>query len=155
MVVQRVGPVRRVVVTASVVILALTQAAPGPAVAQVMANVGVSTATGALVAQRAAGEPAARPGEPGVLAPVSDIERQGYGCLVGGGTAAVLSAVGGATETVMVVAGGMMRPTNSVVLWTALAGTVIAAACAASALATPSVLRLWDYYHGGMRQAAQ
>ena len=148
MISQRLGRFRRGVVYVTVVVLALTQGAA----AQMVANAGVATATGALVAQRAAAVPAA-PADPGVLAPASDIERQGYGCLAGGGTAAVLSAVGGATETVMIVAGGMLRPTNSIVLWTALAGTVIAAACAAGALATPSVLRLWDYYHNGARPA--
>jgi hypothetical protein len=155
MVEPRVGRVRRGFFRASIVVLALTQASPGPAAAQVMANTSVATAAGAVIAQRAAAEPAAKTAAPGELPPASDIERQGYGCLVGGGTAAVLSAVGGATETVMVVAGGMLRPTNSIVLWTALAGTVIAAACAAGALATPSVLRLWDYYHGGLRPAAK
>ena len=153
MIVQRVGRVRRAIVHALVVSLVLAQVSPGPAVAQVLANVGAASATGAMLAQRAAAEPVAKTAGPGELAPATDIERQGYGCLVGGGTAAVMSAVGGATETVLVVAGGMLRPTNSIVLWTALAGTVIAAACAAGALATPSVLRLWDYYHGGARPA--
>ena len=158
---QRFGRGRRGIAHATIVILALTQVAPGPAAAQVLGNIAVSTTTGAVISQRAgevqrgAAETGANPAAPDELPPVSDIERQGYGCLIGGGTAAVLSAVGGATETVMIVAGGMLRPTNPIVLWTALAGTVIAAACAATALATPSVVRLWDYYHGGKRPAAQ
>lgn len=151
--VQRVGRGRRAVTLVSVVVLVLAQVVPRPALAQAMASVGALAPAGAMVAQRAAAEPA--PTAPGVLAPVSDIERQGFGCLAAGGAAAVLSAVGGATETVMVAAGGLLRPSNPVVLWTALAGTVIAAACAAGALATPSVVRMWEYYHDGKRPAPQ
>ena len=101
MMLQRVGHGRRGWVRALIIVLACVQAVPGPAVAQVVANVGVSTTTAAVIAQRAA-EPAAKTAWPEGLARVSDIEKQGYGCLVGGGAAAVLSAVGGATETVMV-----------------------------------------------------
>lgn len=155
MILQRNGRARRGLFHAMIVVLVLTHASTGPAVAQVVANVSASTAAAAVIAQRGVAEPASKAAEPGVLPPVNDIERQGYGCLTAGGAAAVLSAVGGATETVMIAAGGMLRPTNPIVLWTALAGTVIAASCAAGALATPSVLRLWDYYHGGLRETAK
>ena len=152
---QRIGRARRGMLHASSVILVLTQVASAPAQAQTMANIGVLSPTAAVIAQHAAAEPAAKSGEPGALPPVSDAERQAYGCLVGGGTAAALTAIAGATETVMIVAGGILRPTNSLVLWVSLAGTVIASACAMSALATPGVVRLWNYYHDGARPAGK
>jgi hypothetical protein len=151
----RIGRFRCGLIQATIAALVLSQVSAGPALAQVMVNGAVTTGAGALAAQRAAEETPAKAAAPGTMEPMSDIERQGYGCLLGGGAATVFSVLGGPTETILVVAGGMLIPTNRVVLWTALSGTVIAAVCAASALATPAVLRLWDYYYVGLRPAPQ
>lgn len=154
MILQRIGRVQRALIHAAIVIAALTQAATVPAFAQ-QGFLSMATTTGAAMAQQIGQEKARVAQPPGVLGEASDAERQAYGCLVGGGAAAVLTALAGATETVKIVAGGMLSPTNTLVLWVSLAGTVIASSCAMSALATPGVVRLWDYYYNGARPAAE
>lgn len=152
MIFRHFGSTRRGLAWATIVALAVSQASAGPASARIFDAAVTGAAAVAVEHSHNEAVPKAATGQ---LAPVSDGERQAYGCLVGAGTAAAFTVLGGATETVLVVAGGMLRPTNSVVLWTALAGTVLSAVCAASALATPGVLRLWDYYYNGARPAPQ
>lgn len=154
MILQRSGRIQRALIRVAIVAAALSQVVTGPAFAQ-QGPVSIATTTGAVVAQQfgQAARPPQAAGEG--LAETSDAERQAYGCLVGGGAAAVLTAVAGATETVKIVAGGMLVPTNSLVLWVSLAGTVIASSCAMGALATPGVVRLWNYYYNGARPAGK
>ncbi len=139
----------------ALVVMAWLLASAVPAAAQVLANAAVTTATAAVVAGPHDDRPAARPPAPGVLPPINEAERQSYGCLVGAGTAVALTLLAGPTETVLVVAGGLLVPGSRLVLWTALAGTVVSTACAAGALATPAVLRLWEIYHDGAQPAPQ
>lgn len=108
----------------------------------------VHASAGQAFGQEPGDTPASRPG-----APITDSEKQAYGCLTGVGTATALTLVGGPTETVLVVAGGVLVPTSLVVLWLSLTGTVLAAVCAGSALATPGIIRLWDYYHSVFKLA--
>ena len=86
-----------------------------------------------------------------VLEPMNSSERQGYACLIGGGAALGIAALAGANESVLIIAGGSMLPSSPVLLWSALTGTLFASVCAATAVAVPAMIRLWDYYYFGMR----
>ena len=86
-----------------------------------------------------------------VLEPMNSSERQAYACLIGGGASLAAVAAVGANEGILVVTGGTLIPTSPVLLWSALAGTLFASVCAASAVAVPAFVRLWDYYYEGMR----
>jgi hypothetical protein len=131
---------------AVIMLLALLPALAGPAAA---ATVGQSNnGTPAAVVTRPRIE---RDRSADVLEPMNSSERQGYACLVGGGTSLGLAAAAGATESILIVTGGSLLPSSPVLLWSALAGTLFASVCGASAVAVPAVLRLWDYYVYGMR----
>lgn len=137
-----------------VLALALVGTSGGPAVAVPLGNANPAV-TGNMIAEPGENATETKPVPAGVLPPMNGNERQGYGCLVGGGTALALTALAGPTETVLIVAGGSLIPTNSVLLWTALTSTVVASVCAASALVAPVAVRLWDYYYLGMRPAPE
>lgn len=145
-----IEPRGRGLIQAIIVALALVSAPAGPVMAGPPTHAHHG-ATGAIVAEPGEERDRTQP----VLGPLTGSERQGYGCLIGGGTALALSALGGPTETILVVTGGTLVPTGSLLLWTALTGTVVASVCAASALVAPVAVRLWDYYYLGMRPAPE
>lgn len=135
--------------------VALVHAPGGPAVAQLPEEAPVSAAAGAMLARRNNDTGPQPPPGPGEVRPLSDSERQAFGCLWGTGAGVLATVTGGPTETILIIAGGALVPTNPIVLWMALSGTVLAAMCASSALAAPGVVRLWNYYYLGMRPATR
>jgi hypothetical protein len=86
--------------------------------------------------------------QPSAMPPISDIEMQGYGCLVSGAIATGLTALAGSNELILVVAGGTLSPTNPIGAAVAFAGTVFASVCAVGALATPALVRIYRIYEG-------
>lgn len=152
MVWRRIRQGRRRIALATIVSVGLTQASVGPVEAAGMSRGAAMAATGEMMSDRSIDEMGGpETAGPGMLGPASESQLQGYGCLVGGGTAAVLTTISGPNEMVLVIAGGTLLPTSVLGLAVALAGTVVASLCAMGALATPAVVRLWDIYYGGMR----
>lgn len=87
---------------------------------------------------------------PEVLGPLSTSEKQGYGCLVGGGTALGLASITSASDVLLVVTGATaFATTQPLALTVAVAGTIFASTCAVGALVAPTAIRLWKYYYDG------
>jgi len=84
---------------------------------------------------------------------MTNSEMQGYGCLTAGGVATALTAMTGTDELILVFAGGTVTPATPVGAVIAVTGMIFASVCAVGALATPAVVRMWNYYYGGMRPA--
>lgn len=82
---------------------------------------------------------------PASLPPMSDGEKQGFGCLISGTASLAATAAANPSELIMVIAGGTLSPTTPVGMGVAIIGTVFASVCAVGAIATPAVLRTWDY----------
>ena len=88
--------------------------------------------------------------EPIELGPVSTSEKQGYGCMIAGGTALVLTSMVGTGAVVGLYTGAATLPPTGVAgLGLAIVGTVVASTCAVGALLAPTVMRLWRYYYDG------
>ena len=87
---------------------------------------------------------------PRFLGPLSAPEEEGYGCLVAGGAALVLTAVVGAPDILLLFNGASAVPTTSAFgVGLAVAGTAFASICAVGAIVAPTTVRLWRYYVGG------
>lgn len=82
---------------------------------------------------------------PASLPPMSDGEKQGFGCLISGTASLAATAAANPSELIMVIAGGTLSPTTPVGMGVAIIGTVFASVCAVGAIATPAVLRTWEY----------
>lgn len=80
--------------------------------------------------------------------PLSNPEKQGFGCLAVGGAAMALGAFAGFDELVLVFGGGGLAPTTTTGHVIAVAGMIFASFCAVGALATPAIVRLWNDYYG-------
>lgn len=93
------------------------------------------------------GVASARP--PGAL---TDVQRQGYGCLIGASTVMVLAGAAGATEVMQIYTGAEMAPASSLLLWVTLFVGVAATACSAASAATPAILHAWGYLHGYLEE---
>jgi len=145
MTLRAVGPMRRGLVHAAAVALALAPVGPVDADAAPQ-----QTAITASTAGRG-GEPAAGPNE---LGPMTNFEMQGYGCLATGGVTTAVAALADSNELVLIFAGGTVPPSTPIALVIAVTGTIFASFCAVGALATPAVVRMWKYYYDGMPVAA-
>ena len=145
MTLRDVGPRRRSLVYAAAVALALAPVWPVHA-----ATAPQQSAITANVASRAE-TPAGAPNE---LGPMTNFEMQGYGCLATGGLTTAVAALADSNELVLIFGGGTVPPSTPIALVIAVTGTIFASFCAVGALATPAVVRMWDYYYDGMRVAA-
>ncbi len=88
--------------------------------------------------------------QPDELGPVSTSEKQGYGCMIAGGTALVLTSMAGTGAVVGLYTGAATLPPTGVAgLGLAILGTVVASTCAVGALVAPTMVRLWRYYYDG------
>ena len=142
-------------VTAATLAVTLLWAAPAGAAGPMQSAI---TATNAVTSGRNSAEdggtpPATPPDDE--LAPISDGEIAGYGCLASGAAATALMWLAGTNQMIMVVAGGTLGPTNLAGIVVAVTGTVFASVCAVGALATPAVLRMWDIYYRGKHVKAE
>jgi len=86
---------------------------------------------------------------------LSDGEKQGVGCLVGGATLGGASAVAGPSEAILLYGGGLLVPSGSFILWYALLGTMASAGCGIGAVLTPTVLWTADQWDNLTGRAAQ
>ena len=134
-------------------VLALLLAHVGPADAAASPRQAGITGSNATAAERGGEADDGSPASPAGLRPMTTSEMQGYGCLVSGAAATLLTVIAGTNELVMVFAGSPVLPTTSIGLGLAVGGTIFASVCAVGALATPAVVRLWNYYYDGMRVA--
>lgn len=148
MVVLRLRRGGRRLTTATVLAVLLTQASTRPAVALKVGATAIPGVAAAIMVDRTASEADTTPVRPGELPPISDTEWQSYGCLAGGTVATLLASLAGARQTSMIVGGSAIAPSNPIVLWTVLAGTLVAAVCAATALVTPTAVHLWNHFAG-------
>ena len=97
--------------------------------------------TAALIASERSADDAI---DPTASVPMSEAEKQGYGCLAAGGASLLATVVAGSNEMIMVIAGGTLFPTTPVGMGVAIMGTVFASVCAVGAIATPAVVRTWN-----------
>jgi hypothetical protein len=81
------------------------------------------------------------------LAPMSDGEKQGFGCLISGSLSLGATLLANPNEMIMVIAGGTLAPTTTIGVGVAILGTVFASICAVGAIATPAI-------RGGRRSGA-
>jgi hypothetical protein len=93
----------------------------------------------------AADAPGPAPRPPGAL---TDLQKQGYGCLIGASTVMGLAGAAGATEVVQIYTGGEIASASSLLLWVTLFVGVAATACSAASAATPAILHAWTYLNG-------
>jgi hypothetical protein len=80
------------------------------------------------------------------LAPMSDGEKQGFGCLISGSLSLGATLLANPNEMIMVIAGGTLAPTTTIGVGVAILGTVFASICAVGAIATPAILWTWNHY---------
>ncbi len=119
--------------TATVTVLALGAPTQGWAMTRQATALGIANM---VVAQATDNAPAA----PAEAEPLSDVTRQGIGCLATAGAALTYTAfAAGAAETLMVAAGGLTVASSSPTLWLGLTSTMTAATCALGAAAEPAV----------------
>ncbi len=115
----------------------------------VAAMLGFGAPRGALAqAQGASGTDAApavaAAADPGAL---SDGERAAVGCGVAAAGGMAATYIAGPSEITLLWGGGMLIPSNSIMLAVALLGQIGASACAIGVVATPTVL--WAYDQSG------
>ena len=80
---------------------------------------------------------------------------QAYACILGGGASLLAVSLVDAAAAVATITGAPVMVAHPVLIWSALTGTLFASVCAAAAVMTPGVIRLWDYYYFGMRPAQE
>jgi hypothetical protein len=80
--------------------------------------------------------------------PLTDLQKQGYGCLIGASTVMALAGAAGAAEVVQVYTGGEVASASSLLLLVTLFVGVAATACSAASAATPAILHAWGYLNG-------
>jgi hypothetical protein len=90
---------------------------------------------------------------PNVLPPITNSKFKVMAASPRGEPTAGLTGLVGTNGLILVFAGGTVLPTSSVGVVIAATGMIFASVCAVGALATPAVVRLWDYYYVGMRPA--
>ncbi len=99
--------------------------------------------------QAATTAPVAKPAPPAPApAGLTDNELQGYACLAGAAVALGLVTAAGPLEVVHVMAGAdtFWVPTGgALVVWTAMAASAGALACAGFGAAAPAAIHAWDY----------
>ncbi len=151
MMLRHAGWPRSGLVRAVIVVLAITLA-PGPAWAAPDAPPPVPMAATAAPGASSAGPgvAAAPPNSPGSL---TELQKQGYGCLIGASTVMALAGAVGAAEVVQIYTGGEVGGANSLLLWVTLFVGVAATACSAASAATPAILHAWAYFHGYLEDA--
>lgn len=103
-------------------------------------------------ATNAAGSAAAAPAR--TSPPLTDLQKQGYGCLIGASTVMALAGAAGAAEVVQVYTGGEVASASSLLLLVTLFVGVAATACSAASAATPAILHAWGYLHGYLQGPA-
>ena len=86
---------------------------------------------------------------------LSDSEKQGVGCLVGGSALFAAATLAGPSEAIMLYGGGLLVPSGSFVLWYALIGTLASAGCGIGAVVTPTVLWTVDQWDNLTGRGAQ
>ncbi len=92
--------------------------------------------------------PANPPASAASPAGLTDNELQGYACLAGAAVAVGLVAAAGPLEVVHVMAGAdtfWVPSGGAVVVWTAMAASAGALACAGFGAAAPAAIHAWNY----------
>ncbi len=126
--------------TAGVAVLALGAPTQGWAMSRQAATLGTANMVVAQAADTAA--------DAGVDEGLSDVTKQGIGCLTTAGASLAYTAfVAGAAETLMVAAGGLTAASSSSTLWLGLTSTMTAATCSLGAAAEPAVEWAFEQRH--------
>ncbi len=79
-------------------------------------------------------------------ASLNDAEKQSLGCLAVGSAGLSIALFADGVNIINVIAGGLVAPTNQLVLYTSLVGVVFASFCAVGQALTPAALMFYERY---------